>query len=142
MRAKSGTGGFSLLEVVISLSLLATGAMVGLGLMATSAARGEITREQAIAYKACQDVMEAHLSMDKLTLLAQKTWQQGLGGPAPFSVNSLKNADGSSPQGSFVLQDITSRIDPAAPADSLIEIRVRFKWRGVDVQLCNWRYVP
>jgi prepilin-type N-terminal cleavage/methylation domain-containing protein len=131
--------GFSLLEVLIAMALLAVGAVIGLTVVANTSARNELTREQAIAYKACQDVLEALMSMDKATLLSQKAWQ-ATNGPSSFTVVKLDPSN--PPSGSYTLTDLTSTILSGAPADSLLEIKVRFSWKNVNVMLSSRRYLP
>ena len=142
MISSNSCKGLTLLEVMISLAILMVGAVIGLGVIATTSARGEITKDQALAYKGCQDIMEALMSMDKTTLIAQKTWQDANGGSSSFAMKSLKNSDASSPLGTYTLTDVSARADASAPANSLLEITVTFNWKNVRVLLCNRRYLP
>jgi Tfp pilus assembly protein PilV len=134
--------GISLIEVMIALAVLFTGAVIGLTMVASTSARGEITREQALAYKACQDAMEALMSMDKPTLLAQKTWQQSNSRTSSFTVTLLQETDGSSPRGEYRLTDVSTRSDATAPAETLLEIRVSFVWKKINIQLVGRRHLP
>jgi prepilin-type N-terminal cleavage/methylation domain-containing protein len=131
--------GFSLLEVLFALLVLAAGAMVTLGVITSTAARNEITKEQAIGYKACQDIMEALMNMDRDTLITQKNFQ-GASGSTSFQVTQLHPT--SPPTGAWTVRDITASIRPSAPADSIVEIQVRFDWKNVKCMLTNRRYLP
>jgi prepilin-type N-terminal cleavage/methylation domain-containing protein len=132
--------GVTLFEVMVSMALLGTGALIGLTLIANTSARGEITRDQAIAYKSCQDMIELLLSMDKPTLLAQKAALEGA--PGSFLVTALKQQDGSSPSGRYTLTDVSSLNLPGTAADTLLEIAVTFSWKQINVQLTARRYLP
>jgi prepilin-type N-terminal cleavage/methylation domain-containing protein len=134
--------GFALLEVMIAMSLFVIGAVIGLTVITNTSARGELSREHLLAYKACQDVMEALMSMDKATLLAQAALQKNSGQAATFEAIALKETDGSSPRGLYLVTDVTSRYEAAAPANSVVELVVRFSWKKVNIQLTNRRFLP
>jgi hypothetical protein len=127
---------------MVSMAVLVTGAMIGLTVVASTSARGEVTKEQALAYKACQDVMEALMCMDKATLLTQMQWQSTHGGSSPFTVTAIRREDGSSPTGGYSVTDISTRSDPAATPQTLLEFRVSFQFQRINVQLTGRRYVP
>jgi hypothetical protein len=116
--------------------------MIGLSVIASTSARGEITREQALAYKACEEAMEALMGMNKSTFLAQLDRQETERTPGTFTVKPLKETDGSSPEGAYALYDLSTVYDSSSPPRSLVEIRVRFCWKNIRIQLSNRRHLP
>jgi Tfp pilus assembly protein PilV len=141
MRPKrSKAGGFSFLEVMVALALIVTGAMIGLTMIINTSAQNEITREQAIIYKGCQDVMEALMNMDKATFLAQEAWQKGNGGKSPFSIPKVNPK--TPPTGYYTLTDISKTLDAAAPVQSIYEIKVYCNYKKINVMVSSWRYLP
>lgn len=129
-------GGFTLIEVLVALAVLATGTMIALSLLTTAGAEDQLSRERAVAYKACQEVMEVLMTMDKATLLLQAE----SGKPLEFEVPALNKQN--PPKGGYSITDVSR--DLAAPGDnppawSVVEIRVWLEWKKIRVMLTQRR---
>lgn len=66
-----GRRGFTLLEILLALAVLAVGALVCMSIIMTVSKSNESNKETNIGYKAAQDVMEALLTMTWNDMLAQ-----------------------------------------------------------------------
>ncbi|HLG42238.1 MAG TPA: prepilin-type N-terminal cleavage/methylation domain-containing protein [Planctomycetota bacterium] len=128
-------GGFTMVEVMIALALIAIGVLIGLTMITTSSMQNEISKEQAIGYRACQDVMEALMTMDQPTLLAQMA-----ASPATFTVPPLNPA--TPPTGSYTITDITTTVNPSATSTELVQIQIRLLYKNVNVTLTSLRHLP
>lgn len=137
---RSARAGFTLVEVMIALALIALGVLVALTMITTSSMQGEISKEQAIGFRACQDVMEALMSMDRDTLLAQMNWQIANNQASTFTVPALHSAN--PPTGTYSVIDVTGTINSSATTTQLVQLQVRLIWKNVNVTLTSVRYLP
>lgn len=126
-------GGFSLVEAVVALAVFAVGALVAVALLAGGGRAEERSKDQILAYKACQEVMEVLMTMDKATLLLQRDSGQAL----EFSATSLDAAN--PPVGAYGIVDVTDTLkdagDTAAPADTIVEVWVSLEWKNARARL-------
>jgi prepilin-type N-terminal cleavage/methylation domain-containing protein len=135
--------GFTLLEVLIALSVLATGALVALTVLAGTSQNNEQNKEQVQAFKAAQDMMEVLMSMNYTWLLQQRDWAVANSETLNFDLLALpKDSAGNFGKGVFSIADVTSTYDAAAPPDSILEIRVAVNYRKANVLLTSLRYKP
>lgn len=132
--------GFTLVEVMIALALIALGVLIALTMITTSSMQSEISKEQAIGFRACQDVMEALMSMDRDTLLAQMNWQTANNQASTFTVPALNSAN--PPTGTYSVIDVTRTINASATTTQLVQLQVRLIWKNVNVTLTSMRYLP
>lgn len=145
MRPKSTTG-FSLLEMMLSLAVLTTGAIVALTVMIGTAQQNESQKATAIGYKTGQDVMEALLSMSYADLLALKAYQDGP--PArtlTFQVTAAgfpRLQNGTPVTGTYTLADISSQFGWSPNSGRVIEIDLRIEHQQVRVRLVMRRMQP
>jgi hypothetical protein len=63
-------------------------------------------------------------------------WQNSTNRPGTFNVTELDE------KGTYLIRDVTKTLNPKAKKPELIEIIVRLKWRGGNVQLTSRRHLP
>ncbi len=112
MRRVRGDRGFSLLEVILAMAVLVIGALVTLTVLATSSARNEKGKSEAMAYKGCQDMMEVLMSMPYADLSNLETYRvnQGLTN-LTFQITTTgfpRQASGAAYTGIYQLRDVTT----------------------------------
>jgi prepilin-type N-terminal cleavage/methylation domain-containing protein len=130
--------GFSLLEVILAMSVLVIGALVTLTVMATTAQRNEKGKIDAIAYKSCQDMMEVLMSMPYADMANLKTWSVNAGQPLTFDVTAAgfpRQPNGSFVKGTYTLTDISQSF-------KIWEIVIRIDYQQVRVSLITLRKDP
>jgi uncharacterized protein (TIGR02598 family) len=124
-------GGFSLLEVMIAMAVLAI-AMAGiLGLLLVTHQHNQSASETTMAYKACQEVMEQLQGMTYDEVLAQNG--------VTFAAKKLH------PDQQIGLITVTDASPPGDP-DTKAEIRVsvraqpgQISKQAINVELVTWR---
>lgn len=115
--------GVTLIEIAIAVLILSLGAVAAIGLMANTSRANEYTREVNIAYKGCQEVMEALLSMEFDDMIAQDN--------VKFQVPRLGT---NLYIGTISVQDVDGK-----PGYNLAEITVGVKYKHINVQIVTQR---
>jgi prepilin-type N-terminal cleavage/methylation domain-containing protein len=142
---KSERGGFSLLEIVLAMALLAIGALVTLTVLMSTARNNETGKVLAIANKSCQDMTEVLMSMPYADLANLVAWSQSSGRPLTFAVNAAgfpKQSDGTSVRGTYSLVDISDRYGFAANSNKIWEITVRIDHQNIHSAIVTRRKDP
>ncbi|GEM_PF-2887031 len=123
--------GFTLLEVVIALGVIAVALMGSLSLLLLTHRHNTSTNETATAYKACQEMMEKLRTMTYDQVKAQN----GVG----FVATKLHPTQ---PVGSVAVTDVS----PAGDPDTLVQVVVSIvtppggiTLRPVNARLVSWR---
>ncbi len=131
MSAGRRKAGFSLLEVVVALGVLAISMTGIVGLLLVSHQHNTSTNETTIAAKACEEMMETLRTMT----YAQVKAQNGV----TFVATGLHPTQ---PLGTVAVTDVSPPGDP----DTIVEVRVSITTvdgqvtrKPVNVQLVSWR---
>jgi prepilin-type N-terminal cleavage/methylation domain-containing protein len=132
--------GFSLLEVVLAMAVLVVGTLVCLTVMMGSSQNSEKSKLDAIAYKACQDMAEALMSMNYSELNTLKTWSTLNNKPLTFDVTAAGFPPGV--QGTYTLQDVSDQIGFTQGSQRLWEITIRVDYQNVHAAIYTRRKDP
>lgn len=131
---------------MIALAVLTTGALVALTVMIGTSSRNEQQRHVVIAHKACQDTMEALLSMSYADLCSLDDYENGPPAQAMvFSITAAgfpRQADGSLVNGTYSLIDISDQYGFAANSQKAFEIDVRVDHQNVHARMTTRRVQP
>ena len=145
MKSRSRQG-FSLIEVMLCLAVLTTGAIVALTVMIGTTQQNETSKAVAIGYKTGQDVMEALLSMSYADLLALKAYQDG---PPTRQLTFQVTAPGfprlnggGYVTGTYTLIDISNQFGWAVNSGRVLEIDLRIDHQNLHVRLLMRRMQP
>ena len=143
---KQERGGFSLLEVILALSVLVIGALVTLTLIATTSNRNEKGKSDAVGYKACQDMMEVLMSMPYADMTNLKNWSVNNAQGLTFDISAAgfpRTPDGSLVKGTYTLTDISSTLGYAPGNENkLWEIIVRIDYQNIHLAIVSRRKDP
>lgn len=148
MSTRARNQGFSLLEVILALTVLVVGALVALTVIATTSNRNEKGKINAVAYKACQDMTEVLMSMPYADMTNLKTWSVNNAKPLVFDVQAAgfpRMPSGQFVQGTYTLTDITSNATygfAAGTTNKIWEIVVRIDFQDIHVSIITRRKDP
>lgn len=138
--------GFSLLEVMIALAVLTTGALVALTVMIGTSSRNEQQKQVVLAHKACQDTMEALLSMSYTDLCSLDDYENGPPAQAlTFSVTAPgfpRMPNGNPVTGTYTLLDISNQYGFTANSQKAFEIDVRVDYQNIHARMTTRRVQP
>ncbi len=160
---RSSTAGVTLIELMIAILVLGLGVVATLSVMMTTGVNNEISKEQALSYKACQDTTEALMAMDYASMINPNSYTLPAGRPAPVNLGTrhfkayfLVKKPLAFDQwiGEFTIRDVTTSYDTMMTASSaqarasfigslpnwtVCEIIVKLKVRKTNVELRTWR---
>lgn len=145
MKTRRCDGGFSLLEVILAMSVLVIGALVTLTVMATTTQRNEKGKVDAVAYKACQDMMEVLMSMPYADMTNLKTWSVSTSTALSFDVTAAgfpRQSNGQFVKGTYTLTDISQSFGFPANDNKIWEIVVRIDYQQTRVSIISLRKDP
>ena len=146
MNRRRDQRGYSLIEVMLSLAVLATGALVALTVMSGTAQQNEVQKGVSLGYKSSQDVMEALLSMSWADLDNLYSYQQG---PPAHALTFLVTAPGfprlnggGYVSGTYTLTDVSDQYGWAAGSRKVYEIDIRVDHQIIHVRIASRRLAP
>jgi len=150
MKTKRRDGGFSLLEVILAMSVLVIGALVTLTVMATTAQRNEKGKIDAVGYKACQDMLEVLMSMPYADIQNLQTWSVNTGTALTFDVVAAgfpRQPSGQPIRGTYSLRDVSTAPDynfgfPVGTTNRAWEIIVRIDYQQIRIGMIALRKDP
>lgn len=129
--SRHSQGGFSLLEIMIAMIILAVAMLGVLSLLLVTHQHNQSTSETALAYKSCQEIMEQLQGMNYDDMLAQNG--------VTFVAKKLHK---DLPIGIIEVTDAS----PAGDPDTKAEVRVRIQTQPgqitqqpLNVELVTWR---
>ncbi len=146
MKRRVHQSGFSLMEVMLCLAVLAIGSIVTLTVMMGTSTQNETARGVSAGYKAAQDVAEALLSMSWSDLQNLRTYQQGP--PArtlQFDVTAPgfpRLSGGSYVKGQYTLTDISDQYGWLPNTNKVYEIDIRIDHQNIHARVVTRRTAP